>query len=562
MAEGCEYNNSARGSDAYLCTPCADEGNDAKALKYCPDCKEYLCAACIKYHLKFSATRKHTLHDNEFQRTERDSIDTTSDEDQMFKCIYHLDRDIEMYCGDHDMVYCSPCIAKNHRQCSGILQLEEATAKIPINQQDDILRQIDTLQADIQANGQKKEVNLIALDLDKNDILKAIKDTELLIIGKVKALASDVKANTCSSYDGFKKDFQEEEAFLLQAITATDELRKTLETQADLDAKRQFTRYILQKHIIAKTQKMHDDVAKDKKKMKCLMNDEMIQQVLGSDYLGQVVGSGRSDITKDTPLHKMSLKEVTIKGDGDKDTCTIIGICQLFDGTVILADYNNTSLKKLNKDLSTTDKFYLECKPLGICLTGKTEVAVKLENHTVLFISINDKFTKKQSIYIEGGDFFGLVSICNELCCFTGNCIQVYNRRGEVIKTFDKKSFDGTIFQTGDGDPFPVVADKKFIYVSDLNSQVACIDREGSVWSVMKSERLKLVRRACIASNGIICVAGYHSGNIMMFNQKGICLGELVEGLVKPDSLCFDNKKHQLFIGHENKNIITIITTG
>jgi hypothetical protein len=56
-------------------------------------------------------------------------------------------------------------------------------------------------------------------------------------------------------------------------------------------------------------------------------------------------------------------------------------------------------------------------------------------------------------------------------------------------------------------------------------------------------------------------LAGYTSGNIMMFNEKGKCLGELVDGLINPDTVCYDNKNHQLIIGHKNKNTLTIITT-
>jgi hypothetical protein len=113
MAEGGE---KSTGVDfEYTCTPCADEGNSEKGIKYCPECKEYLCAACIQYHLKFSATKKHTLHDNDFQHSEKDSIDTTSDEEPVFKCLFHPDRDIEIYCWDHDMVYCLLCVVKEHR---------------------------------------------------------------------------------------------------------------------------------------------------------------------------------------------------------------------------------------------------------------------------------------------------------------------------------------------------------------------------------------------------------------------------------------------------------------
>ncbi|XP_060566334.1 uncharacterized protein LOC132725252 [Ruditapes philippinarum] len=563
MAEGGEYNNSVQGSDAdfgYSCTPCAVEGNDEKALKYCPDCKEYLCAVCTRCHLKFSATKKHTLQDNEHQRSERDSIETTSNEDKLFKCLYHLERDIEMYCGDHDMVYCSFCVAKNHRRCSGILELKEAAATIPINKQDDILRQIDTLQADIQATRQKKEVNSIALDQDKNDILKSIEDTELLIIDKVKALASDVKANTCSRYDGLKNDIQHEDSVLLRAITDTDEVRKQIKALADLDAKGQFVRYMLHKHTLSKTKNMHDSVEKDEKKMKCFKNNEFIQHVSRAEWLVQIVGSNSSVPTTDQPVYKKSHREVSVKGNGDMHTCSILGICQLNNGTFLIADRSNKSLKSLNKDFSIIGEHNLDSSPISICTVGKTEVAVKLHNHTVLFVSIDDIFIEKQSFITEGSGLIGLVYYCNELWSYTGNGITVYNREGTVIKTITHNAFEGTLFKAVGKNLVPVASDREFIYVSNLDTQAACIDKDGNVWSIMGLERLKRARRACIAENGIIFLAGFISGNIMMFNKKGKCLGELLDGLDSPDSLCFDNKNHQLIVGHENRNTITVIS--
>ena len=118
MADGGESSISVQGSDPcfeYTCTPCADVGDNQEALKYCLECKEYLCATCIKYHQKVSATKNHTLHNKDFESTEQSSINNTTANDKLFKCLFHPDRDIEMFCGAHEMVYCSLCIAKDHR---------------------------------------------------------------------------------------------------------------------------------------------------------------------------------------------------------------------------------------------------------------------------------------------------------------------------------------------------------------------------------------------------------------------------------------------------------------
>ncbi|XP_060566314.1 uncharacterized protein LOC132725233 [Ruditapes philippinarum] len=563
MAEGGEHNNPVPRSDAdfeYSCTPCADEGNDETALKYCKECKEYLCAACIKYHLKFSATKKHALHDNEHQHCETDSIDTTSDEDQMFKCLYHLDRDIEMYCGDHDMVYCSLCVAKDHRHCTRILELKEATKRISIENKDIILSKGDSLQGEIQVTREKKKINLITLDKEKNEIVKTIKDTERLMIDTIKELALDAQAKACTTYNGLKEELQTEYSVLLQAFTDTNELRSKVKTKVDLDEKRKFARHILHKHSMAELENKHDSVEKDERKMKWFKNEELIQYLSTADCLVQVVGSKTSFNIKDNPIRKQSQNDINIKRNGDKQTCSITGICQLFDGTIILCDRTNKKLKKLNEDYSITEELELASSPSGICLTGKSEVAVKLKDHTILFVCYDkDTLKKNYFIKIEGGDTVGIAYFCDEIWCYTGNDIKVYNRWGTVIKTFNSESFSGTIFNPVGKELVPVATDGAFMYVSDLGNKVACLDREGNVWSVMESKRSEVVRKAGIVSKDIICIAGYTSGNVMMFDGKGKCLGELVDGLMEPDSLCYDNKKQQLLIGYRDLDILTII---
>lgn len=91
----------------HSCTPCWVDGTRNEAIKYCPECREFLCETCIRYHRRMSATREHKLMD----KNEIRQADTTD----MVKCEYHPDRDVEMYCGTHDMVYCLKCIANNHR---------------------------------------------------------------------------------------------------------------------------------------------------------------------------------------------------------------------------------------------------------------------------------------------------------------------------------------------------------------------------------------------------------------------------------------------------------------
>ena len=109
MAEG--GGSICRGSDAdfdYTCSLCRECDVRVEAVKYCPVCQEHLCTNCTRHHGKLKATRTHTLQDC-------DASIKVPAVTMATKCRYHPDRDIEMYCEEHDMVYCLKCIATEHR---------------------------------------------------------------------------------------------------------------------------------------------------------------------------------------------------------------------------------------------------------------------------------------------------------------------------------------------------------------------------------------------------------------------------------------------------------------
>lgn len=116
MAEG-GLSSIRYSSDAdfdFTCTPCGEGNIREEAVKYCPQCQEHLCVACTRHHGRQRATRSHKLLDKS-DTNQGSSVTITA------KCLYHQDREIEMYCGTHDMVYCSKCIATEHRYVPRLL---------------------------------------------------------------------------------------------------------------------------------------------------------------------------------------------------------------------------------------------------------------------------------------------------------------------------------------------------------------------------------------------------------------------------------------------------------
>jgi hypothetical protein len=111
MAEGGDLTSIKDGSDAdfeYTCSPCGEDVVREEAVKYCPVCEEHLCTSCTRHHGRLKATRSHTLVNCDASTKGTAATIVT-------KCRNHPGRDIEMYCGAHDMVYCMKCIIENHR---------------------------------------------------------------------------------------------------------------------------------------------------------------------------------------------------------------------------------------------------------------------------------------------------------------------------------------------------------------------------------------------------------------------------------------------------------------
>jgi hypothetical protein len=102
------FTDGSGACDENCCTPCGEDNINEEAVKYCPECDEYLCTRCTRQHTRRNATKSHNLVD---KKDAKHSLAVAKT-----KCLYHPDRDIEMICRTHDMVYCTMCIATDHRQ--------------------------------------------------------------------------------------------------------------------------------------------------------------------------------------------------------------------------------------------------------------------------------------------------------------------------------------------------------------------------------------------------------------------------------------------------------------
>ncbi|XP_053401132.1 uncharacterized protein LOC123549612 [Mercenaria mercenaria] len=567
MTEVGDFNVLVRGSDVefeYACTPCAEDGSNQEAMKYCPECKEYLCAACTKYHLKVSATKKHNLLEKDFQQHEHRFDTSEGVVKKSDKCAAHAERDVEMYCRSHDMVYCALCIAKDHRSCTDVFEIDEAVTRFSAQSDEIMVEKVESALKHMIEMKQNKDENIKMVEKQNKEMQLKVQQTKKKLIQHAEKLADETTKTVDTLHTSLIQELANERDTVIKSITMLENCRRQLNSSGTFDKSVQFVKQKLQKGILSAAENLFDDTCKfESKKITCKENDVLLDQIMSATSLMKVERSvDQKKSTWNIPPTIKSMSTVNVKESSDMKECDIVGICQLSDGTIILADCANSKIKRLDDQYRVSDHCDIEAGPTGICCTGINEVAVKLRNNKVQFVSVGAQMLKTVQFDIKGGIYIGFVMFADTIWSYNGYGADIYCKSGTLLKTLKDDSSGKQFFKSASSTcVIPIASNKSSVYVSDLGSRVVCLDTSENVKMMLTEPKLKQIRAACKSDYGIVFVAGWSSHNIMMFGSDGKYLGELIasdQGIKYSKSLCYDSKKRKLVVGSISNNISVI----
>ncbi|XP_060590893.1 uncharacterized protein LOC132745901 [Ruditapes philippinarum] len=206
------------------------------------------------------------------------------------KCRYHPDRDIEMYCGEHDMVYCTKCIATNHRSCSGILNLEDVD--ISSSQQIDIERlssDMVNIQKRLEDTEQKMQTNNNSIEEQRSEVISQVEAIEQDLVEHIQKLKHEALEALETEYTLVKDDI---ETNISQISKVKQEIEKTssqLQTSHNLNMREQFVQTKLMQQTVNDAMKVFEQI-EDKGRV-CLRftdNSELKSSINTSTCLGSV----------------------------------------------------------------------------------------------------------------------------------------------------------------------------------------------------------------------------------------------------------------------------------
>ena len=98
-----------------VCGPCKTENLNKEAKYYCEQCQEHLCDACQGTHSKLKATKTHSVLSGSHMPK---ASGVTPRPACSVSCSCNQNREVVLYCEDHDDVICDSCATIKHRRCN------------------------------------------------------------------------------------------------------------------------------------------------------------------------------------------------------------------------------------------------------------------------------------------------------------------------------------------------------------------------------------------------------------------------------------------------------------
>ncbi|XP_045172409.2 uncharacterized protein LOC123534301 [Mercenaria mercenaria] len=546
MANGGDLTSIKNGSDVdfYIaCTPCGEDNIRVEADKYCVECQEYMCTTCTRHHGRPKATRSHKLLD-------KDAVKQGSVVATTTKCLYHSDRDIEMYCEAHDMVYCAKCIATEHRACSGVTNIEEIeTTSVQQKELERLQNDTRNVQERLALNDKNTQKNIDRIEEQRDGIITKVEGVEKSLIEHIRKLKREAMNTVNKDYTSVKEEMKSDITLIANMKVEIENASSQLRTFSSMDAGQKFVQMkLIQQTVNDAVKVVEDSEAKGSKTLCFTENGDLKTSIMTATFLGHVNTVTENDRQTAQSIYKVkSKKEINIKMQNDRTTCSIHDVCQLQDGTIILADGNNRKIKRLDMNYNIKDHCDLGDSPTGICCTGQNEVAVKMYNNKIQFISVDSSLSKLKDISIEGGGYFGMAYCAGELWISNGNTgVNVYSLSGTLLKTISK-GINEKIFKSHTQH---IAVSGETVIVTDNSDGAVCLGRDYTVQRELRDGRLVNTKSVCVSSDGTVFMSGYCSHNIVMFDKNGKCLGELVAkhaDLAHPLALRYDDKRKCLF---------------
>jgi DNA-binding beta-propeller fold protein YncE len=241
--------------------------------------------------------------------------------------------------------------------------------------------------------------------------------------------------------------------------------------------------------------------------------------------------------------------------------CYIHSSCCMEDGTIILADYNNNKLKRLQSyNYTVTDDCDLSSEPHQVCKINNTQVAVTVPSKKeVHFISLERQMKTTNKIKTDF-ECYGLAYANKNLYISNKPSVYMYTLSGRKLKQFSKNQSGHKLFT--DIHSLAVSKDATRIYVADYDNGLIVLDNNGQVITSFKDKQFKGAATCCyLTEAGSVLVSGEVSNNVLQFTCDGELIGEVIKADSRKkniESVCCNQQMTKMYISRKRDDNIEV----
>ena len=576
-------NSSARpvASDQLIdpyCEICHDIKEEKVAVKcLCENCNWFLCASCHDVHKQMQFSQRHT-----FLRGSRMPKSLADKPIKYPDCELHIGNINDRYCHEHHEMLCSECLKQNHQRC----HVDTITDLCKILGSDDIkcfTAMVDNVELYVQNTQSKLQNNISDLTKEQENEIKRAEQAKQDMIQKANEMFNETVSGITKHYHNKVGEKKFHIDGLTDELHDLDEIRKKLNRKVSI--KFDPNLFIQMQQIVDTTQTCKreiDDMISEIKttNISFSFSKEIsdflacksfgdVQEIssplsitddvgdiffpyitsqagrpYGASQAGRPYGTsqsgrpygtsqaGRPVLAKKNSVdishiiaRKMSHMNITSPKDNNKPR--VNGLAVTDNGTLLVGDFNNDTLKVFSQDTTLVSSVPLSAGCTDVTVTENDIAVVSTGDKTLHFLDIsNPPSSSVQRSISLGYRVCGITTYKDKLVVTTYTTtppsVRMIDRNGKEVWSVSKGPDNQQLFDT----PFYIVTSKinatetvivsdkwketltllnanngSLLKIVDMNGKGPCgitVDNDGNIFVACCSF---LTREICVWSN-------------------------------------------------------------
>ena len=507
-----------------LCKPCVRAGTRVVAKSLCEQCDERLCDSCVVFHQSSRATRDHTITRNMLNHNPRQEEGNGQAEKDIM-CQKHFGKPIEFYCAGHKRVFCYVCSAVEHREtvCKVNYIPEISDRYLEGIDCSSRIHRIDTFLN-----------NCLATQRQASNSLNQFQDSLTEALRQIETFRNDINT-TLDNWEGDLKDSLDKKrrsSFVLSPtnLERFSELKEELEQlqtriiqqRSAQNTDRLFIELIQAESVLEENEKAITNFNNPGLNVVRFRKNERIESMLRSEVgLGVLEASPVSRSRTDSGASSMSndsraiaRKDVNVKMRIEKRTSWITSIVALPGQKLVVADYNNHSIKLVDV---VTDKVIsraiLTSGPWEMtALPNNTLVVSLFDEEALEFLCISENKVKSLRKVQTGGRCQG-VAYCEKgivVTFITPPKFHIYDVNGRVFFASPEMNKLRGMFHIS------ITRDNQYIVVgNDDTNSILKLDFTGKVCAEYKDLSINSPRGLDCHEDGSIFVCSKKDNSVL-----------------------------------------------